>query len=201
MEIQRNYAPSFGAVKVLKVTNGNEAMDIFKLNISDKNDINFIKKCRQALGENSSKKNMSAYFDRFLQSKTSCYEGNYYLGIKNGESIHSGFETKNAGDTISYRKLGFTNDYKRFTTDCWLYSLISDAQKTNPNKSITDDTLESSLLKRYNTDTVHSNEIDKLKAKIESKYPKASFVDNDRAETNLEEFLGINDIESQIIPQ
>ena len=202
MNIQKTSEVNFGATRILSVSKGQAVTDVYRLNLNNINDVSFVKRCRAALAckTKTAKPGMKDFLQSFLKSYLPCYEGNYYIGIKNDETTTGGLRAiPNRHNECVYTGVGFTNDYSKLSTDCLIYSLLSEAQKLSPRANIIDNMGNTAIMKRYNdTMLIPSENIDGIKKQIETKYPEYVF-DTSNEEVNLERIMGINHFENRVL--
>lgn len=197
MNIQKTNSPSFGAMRITTISNKKNVIDVFKLDSRNINDLNFIKRCKDTLEINKSKgpkTKMKTFFDNFLKSSSLNTDGDYFIGIKNGETISGGLYTYSFSNNIFSNSLfhqNFTNTKDKLAKDSLLYGMFSDTLKNlNDNPGVY-------VLGPNSIDEIKSGYIDKIKNHIETQHPDCVFKEVDEPETDLEELLGIDDIETK----
>ena len=194
MNIQPNSNVNFQANRILvaQKNNGKCVLDVFKLRISE--DKPFAFKCYNALCSKQTKdltakqKDLKDFFVAFLLDKSSKLR-NYYLGIKNGETLELGlinWQYYNMVQTVSQRKLLCIKDFIKDTVN---YAFLADIKKTYPVKSL--NFLESSGKYKRIAGTELELELSNIQNRLKDTKLTSS---NERI--NLNKFLGIDDFET-----
>ena len=204
MNIQKSSSVNFAAARVLTARAGHDIHDIIKLDKFNVNDRNFVRRCQETMAQKSEeqKSNMKKFFKSFAESYKSpfTHDEEYYIGIKNGEKITGGYIAYPChilDEQYSLRILeSFNNKGNKLSKDCLFYSLLADAQKQPIDKVYTEG---STVLGKHRRGVViEAEEIGSLKKQIKTQNPGVKFEETN-IETDVEEFLGITDFETQVL--
>lgn len=201
MDIQRTSGVNFGATRVLTVSKEKYITDVYRLNRNDISDVNFIKRCCSTLTKKPDcpKISMKKFFESFLNDRPPSSK-NYYVEIKDGETISGGFTAYSRKDSMRAGSIFYNHfNYSQLAKDCLAYSLLSEVQKVSPNTYVVDFQEIGSFLKSYHNDwRIPAEKIAGVKNQIASKYPNHTF-DTSNEEVNLERMMGINQLEERIL--
>lgn len=194
MNIQPNTNTNFGANQILIAQKNNRTavVDIFKLNICE--DKPFAHKCYSALCKKhtrdltSKQKDLKDFFKAFLGEDAS-QTRNYYLSIKNGETLESGivaWKCFNIVQTASQRKLFCIQDYVKEALN---FGFLSDIKKTYHVKSL------NFLEPNGSYKKITGNEIESELKEIQKRLDNVTLEPRNE-KVDLNKFLGIDDFET-----
>lgn len=196
MNIQQINSTNFQAQRVMSIrrtipNKATEVIDIFKINKKD--DLSFAKLCYYNLNKklkrnlSPQQKQIREFFKTFINRGNIPNNKENLIAVKNGETVTGGVES-----TLFAHYFNGTTD--KFAGDSLYYAYLNRARAgySFPPESLRKDYgIEASDVRN-----------DVLMNKIEKKYPEAVFeteLPDQNEKYDLSEFLGIKDIETEII--
>lgn len=215
MNIQNNNNINFEARRILNVRKAvkegtDEVIDVFALGREDKK---FMARCNAALQENDRAISSRVYLQDFFRSFLSRLAGkkqkdcmvfddmNYLMAVKNGEVITGVAEISDYYYPVSYlERLIFTQKDK-LSEDSLVYGIITKLQDSLQNRGKTGLMgVKDNFSKKAQDGVLLYDDFKSAKGLIISKNSNARFEKvKDKHEYDLEDFLGVKDIETEIM--
>ena len=204
MNIQNITDTSFQARKILTTQRfyrvagspKGEMIEVFKLNLAE--DRNFVRKCSSILNNRFTRelaglqRQLKTFFNEFLNASVSS-SNDYYLAIKNSETICGGITSTPVGGTLHITQ-AFSENPKNFYLDNIFYAVLNEAQNSYEGYGIN----SYNFVNGYGS-KIDSSEISGVKRKIKTMHSNTQY--NFRKENNvdLEEVLDIKDFETELL--
>lgn len=198
MDINNNNNISFKASGVLTVKkalkNGQETVvDVFKLNHAQ--DDEFIRTCYNTLNENIDKmkapqKKLYKFFRDFLKdSKTDSQD--FYIGIKNGETIIGGYNSYPFCEKVILNNCITPTGKDTLCKDSFLYSLLQETKELY-GKDIVG--VEMPKFFKIEETNIEQTMFGKMKSRIKKQNPNTKFEKNKETNIDLAKYLDIKEL-------